>query len=121
MPTPAPTLPGQSFVIATSFVIFVLVVALVRGRKLTEKLSLFWMTFALLMLGASSFGYPHLIAGAKLIGIVYPPSALFLIAILFLLIFTLYMSIALSSLSEQNKVLAQEVALLRLDVNHNRE
>src|SRR5437764_11215418 len=97
---PLQTLPGQGFVIVASVLIFGMIVALVRSRRLSEKLSLFWMTFAFLMLGAASFGYPYLIQGASLIGINYPPSALFLMAILFLLAFTLYLSIALSSLTE---------------------
>ena len=115
-------MPGQSFVIAASILILIMVIALVRSRRLSERLSMFWMTFALLMLAAASFGYPYLIQGATLIGIVYPPSALFLIAILFLLVFTLYLSMGLSSLTEQNKVLAQELALLRVQVEsaHNR-
>jgi hypothetical protein len=109
------SLPGQSFVILASVFILIFVIGLVRRRWLSEKLSLFWLTFALLMLAAASFGYPFLIHGAKLIGIVYPPSALFLMAILFLLGFTLYLSVALSKLTDQNKTLAQEVALLRQD------
>lgn len=117
---PGQSLPGQSFVIAASIAILLLVVSLVRSRRLTERLSMFWMTFALLMLAASSFAYPYLIRGASLIGIVYPPSALFLIAILFLLLFTLYLSMGLSAVMDQNKTLAQELALLRADVEHNR-
>src|SRR5258708_7469296 len=113
---PSTSLPGQAFVIAASVVILILVIVLVRNRQLSEKLSLFWLSFAALMLATSSVGYPFLIRGATLIGIVYPPSALFLMAILFLLVFTMYLSIALSKLSEQNRILAQELALLRLAV-----
>jgi hypothetical protein len=115
-------MPGQSFVIAASILILIVVIALVRSRRLSERLSIFWMTFALLMLAAASFGYPYLIHAATLIGIIYPPSAMFLMAILFLLAFTLYLSMGLSGLMEQNKVLAQELALLRVQVErtHNR-
>jgi len=117
---PSTSLPGQSFVIVASALVLILVIALVRSRRLSEKLSLFWLSFALLMLAAASIGYPFLIHAATFIGIVYPPSALFLMAILFLLIFTLYLSMALSTISEQNKVLAQEMALLRLAMENRR-
>lgn len=117
---PSTSLPGQAFVIAASLMILILVIALVRSRRLSEKLSLFWLSFALLMLGAASIGYPFLIHAATFIGIVYPPSALFLMAILFLLVFTLYLSMALSKITEQNKVLAQEMALLRLQLEQQR-
>jgi hypothetical protein len=112
-------MPGQSFVVGASILILITVVALVRSRRLSERLSMFWVSFALLMLAAASFGFPYLIRGATLIGIVYPPSALFLMAILFLLGFTLYLSMGLSGLMEQNKVLAQEVALLRVRIKES--
>jgi hypothetical protein len=50
---------------------------------------------------------------SHLIGIYYPPSFLFLLAFLFLLLITMHFSVVISSLFESNKKLAQEVALLR--------
>ena len=49
---------------------------------------------------------------ADLIGIAYPPNALFLIAFGFVLVLLLHFSLAVSRLSDQTKVLAQRLALL---------
>ena len=49
---------------------------------------------------------------ADVIGIAYPPSALFVIAFGFILLLLLHFSIAVSKLTDQSKVLAQRVALL---------
>jgi hypothetical protein len=49
---------------------------------------------------------------AKAVGIVYPPNALFMIAFTFVLILMLHFSLAISRLSGETKVLAQEVARL---------
>ena len=107
-------MPGQRFVFLVSVLVFLAVVGLVRNRKLSEKLSLFWLTFAALTMMGSSLGFPYLLRIASWIGIVYPPSALFLLAVIFLLAFTLYLSIAIFTVNEQNRLLAQELALLRL-------
>ena len=109
-------MPGQHFVFLASLFVLFLVIVLVRNRELSENLSLFWLIFAVLMMGGSTFGFKYLLRIASLVGIVYPPSALFLLSILFLLIFTLYLSTAISRLNEQAKLLAQELALLRLHV-----
>jgi len=113
-------MPGQGFAFLSSIVVLVLVIALVRNRRLSEQLSLFWLSFAALMMAGTSFGFPHYLKLAAWIGVVYPPSALFLLALLFLLIYTLYLSIAFSGLNEQNKVLAQELAMLRLEIEESR-
>jgi len=49
---------------------------------------------------------------ANLVGIAYPPNALFLIAFGFVLVLLLHFSLAVSRLSDQTKVLAQRLALL---------
>ncbi len=56
-------------------------------------------------------------------GIYYPPAALFAVAFLFVLALLLHFSIVLSRLSDQNKILAQRVALLqqRLDEKESAE
>ena len=48
----------------------------------------------------------------QIVGIIYPPNALFVIAFGFVLVLLLHFSIAVSRLADQSKVLAQRVALL---------
>jgi hypothetical protein len=69
---------------------------------------------ALLALGAFT---PLLNRLAGLIGIEYPPSALFLVAFGFVLVLLLHFSVAVSRLADQSKVMAQRVAMLEERLN----
>jgi hypothetical protein len=53
---------------------------------------------------------------AKLIGIDYPPSALFLIFALAIFLILIQFSIILSMLTEKNTKLTQEIGLLKLEL-----
>jgi hypothetical protein len=53
----------------------------------------------------------HFTAGY--LGIKYPPSLVFLMGFLFLIIINIHFSIVISELFEKNKTLTQEIALLR--------
>jgi hypothetical protein len=101
----------QLLAIAGSALMFVLVLELVRRRAFLERYALLWLLSALVLLGLSIWrgGLEQI---ASLIGIVYPPNALFVIAFGFVLVLLLHFSLAVSRLSDQSKVLAQRVALL---------
>jgi hypothetical protein len=90
-----------------------LVFELVRRKNLKEKYSLLWLFTAiiLLILSVSRGALNQL---AALMGIYYSPSAFFLLAFFFLMLITLQFSVVISKLSERNKTLSQEVALLKL-------
>jgi len=47
------------------------------------------------------------------VGIVYPPSFLFLVGILFILLILIHFSIAISKLHQMNKKMAQDIALMK--------
>jgi len=98
-----------------SSAVLVAVIELIRRGRLKEKYSLLWL-FAggVLLLLSMSRGLLEYIA--HLFGIFYPPSFLFLLAFLFLLLITLHFSVVISGLSDKNKKLAQEVALLRQEM-----
>lgn len=93
-----------------------LILELVRSRRLKEKYSLLWIFTALVLLVFSLSG-GLLDKLGRLMGIYYSPSAFFLLAFLFLMLITVQFSVVLSKLSERNKALAQEVALLKLKVD----
>jgi hypothetical protein len=101
--------------LALSIGIFSFVIWLVRERRLREKYALLWLTTSLfiIMLTASR---RVLEVAALSIGIYYPPSLLFLVGVLFLLMVAIGQSVSLSRLSESNHNLAQEVALLRKEI-----
>jgi hypothetical protein len=97
-------------VAATVFLLLV-VLDLVRRRRLLERYALVWLgVTALLMVFALWDG---LLTGvASLIGVKYPPSALFVIAFGFVIVLLLHFSVAVSRLADQSKVLAQRLGLL---------
>jgi len=96
--------------------VLVAVIELIRRGRLKEKYSLLWL-FAggiLLLLSASRGLLTYI---SRLLGVFYPPSLLFLLAFLFLLLITLHFSVVVSGLSEKNKQLAQELAMLRQEMD----
>jgi hypothetical protein len=95
-----------------SMVIVLAVLELIRRNRLKEKYSLLWLFSSLVLLWFSfSRKSLHFVAGY--IGIQYPPSVFFLIGFLFLIIINIHFSTVISRLSDRNKTLAQEMALLK--------
>ena len=93
----------------------IVIVELIRRGQLKERYALLWL-FAGIILLVFSLSRGLLEYVASLVGIYYPPSLLFLLAFLFLLLITLHFSSVISGLSEKNKQLAQELALLRQEM-----
>lgn len=102
--------------IAGSSVLLFVVIELIRRGQLKERYSLLWLLagVVLLLLSSSRNALEFL---SRHVGIFYPPSFLFLIAFLFLLLITLHFSVVISGLSEKSKKLAQELALLRQELH----
>lgn len=92
--------------------IFISVIELVRRNRLKERYSLLWLFASIVMLWFS-LSRESLHYVSRLIGIQYPPSLIFLLAILFLIIINIHFSTVISELFEKNKHLAQEIALLK--------
>jgi hypothetical protein len=96
--------------------LLLVILELVRRKRLMERYALLWLfsTFLLLVLSVWS-GLLNSLASA--LGVSYPPSALFAVAFGVVLVLLVHFSLAVSRLSDQNKVLAQRVGLLqqRLD------
>ncbi len=92
--------------------LLVMIFELVRRKRLKEKYSLLWLLTAVVLLAlASSRGLLDKLSLAM--GIYYPPSAFFLLSFVFLTLITVQFSVVISKLSERNRVLAQELALLK--------
>jgi hypothetical protein len=101
----------QLVAVLGSVVLLLVVLELVRQRRLLERYALVWLGVAVLLILLSAWN--GLLTGvASLIGISYPPSALFAIAFGFVILLLLHFSIAVSRLHDQSKVLAQQLALL---------
>jgi hypothetical protein len=107
------------FAISASVAALILVLELVRRRRLREEYSLLWLATAFVMLLVSAWR-DLLHSLSAFVGIVYPPNLLFLLAALFLLLLMLYFSTVITRLTQENKEIAQEVALLRHEIEHLR-
>jgi hypothetical protein len=101
----------QLVAIIAAGVLLLVVLEMVRRRRLMERYALLWMLSAIVLIGLASWrnGLLHV---SRAVGIIYPPNALFLIALGFVLLLLLHFSAAVSRLSDQTKVLAQRLALL---------
>lgn len=96
--------------------LLLLILELVRRKRLMERYALLWLFSTILLLVLSVWsGLLNLLASA--VGVSYPPSALFAVAFGVVLVLLVHFSLAVSRLSDQNKVLAQRIGLLqqRLD------
>lgn len=102
----------QIFSIIGSLVLFGLIINFIRLGILKEKYSVLWLGCALAVL-ILSVRKGLLDYFALKLGIAYPPSLLFLVAFMFVLLIILHFSVVISIFHEKNKVLSQEIALLR--------
>lgn len=103
------------FAVVASLIALVVILELVRRRRLREEYSLLWLGTAIVMLVIGIWrDLLHGLAGA--VGIIYPPNLLFLLAALFLLFIQLYFSTVITKLTQENKEIAQQMALLRNEV-----
>jgi hypothetical protein len=101
----------QVLAIVVSALLLLVVLEMVRRRAFLERYALLWLFSAVVLLVLSAWrGVLGEIAG--LLGIAYPPNALFLIAFGVVLVLLLHFSLAVSRLSDQTKVLSQRLALL---------
>ena len=108
---------GQTFVFLITLVIFLLVLALVRSRKISEHFAVLWVTISFGLLLASSAAFPYLFRIARFLGIPYPPTALFLLVIFGLTLLVIQLFAWVSRLNERSRILVQQVALLRDRLN----
>ena len=104
---------GQIIAFLFTMSIFGLVMALVLTRKITERFAILWMSISIFLMLASSLAFRYLFLIARVFGIPYPPSALFLIVIFGLTLLVIELFSWVSMLNERSRLLAQQVALLR--------
>lgn len=98
--------------------LLLLILELVRRKRLMERYALLWLFSTLLLLVLSVWsGLLNSVAAA--LGVSYPPSALFAVAFGVVLVLLVHFSLAVSRLSDQNKVLAQRLGLLQQNVDEH--
>jgi hypothetical protein len=100
-------------------ILLLVVFELIRSRRLQERYALLWLltgvVIFILAVWRSLLGRV-----SDLVGIAYPPSALFVLGAFFILMVLLHYSTVISKLSEQNTTLAQRLALLEHKLEQTR-
>lgn len=88
-----------------------IVLELVRRRRLVERYALLWMIVALALLVLAIWNQ-LLDTASSAIGVEFPPNVLFVAAFAVAFLLLLHFSVITTRLSEETKILAQEVARL---------
>ena len=102
-----------------SIVTLVVLFELLRRKHLREKYAITWVVVSLMTLFVAAF--PAVLYWlSDLIGVVVPSNLLFFIASMVLLIISVHHSYELGRLEDRTRTLAEEVALLRLQVESDR-
>lgn len=105
----------QLFAIAGTLALFVFIITLIQKRRLKEEYAILWLGTALFFFVLAAFKRV-LEFLANLAGVHYAPAALLLLLILAVIVILIHYSTVLTKLAKQNKLLAQELALLKHQV-----
>lgn len=89
---------------------------LIRAKRMREDYAIMWLVlgFVFLLLSSWRESLDHI---SRLIGIAYPPAAIFIILIMCLIMIAIQYSLIISRQSNQITRLAQEIALLKKELN----
>jgi hypothetical protein len=109
----------QLVAIVVTTVLFVLVFELVRRRRLMERYALLWLGSSIVLLVLAVWtGLLERTASA--LGFEIPSNALFVVGFAFVLALLLNFSLAISRLTDETKILAQQIARLDHDARSAR-
>ena len=99
-----------------SLIFIGLIVMLIRNRKIKEAFAILWLFFGLVFLLLSLWrGSIEIIA--RILGIAYAPAAIFLILIIAIISILIHLSLITSRLTDQARILTQELGLLRMEID----
>jgi hypothetical protein len=109
---------GYGFAVIACVVVAAVVFGLLRTRRMREKYAGIWIVLALVNIVLVAF--PGLsIRIAELVGVQTPVNLLFASAFVVLLVVCIHLSTEMTQIEEQARTVAEEVALLRLDVEES--
>lgn len=106
--------------IGASAALLLYILEMVRRRKLREEYSILWL-FGSVVILILSVKKDWLEWASQAVGIFYPPSFLFLVGILFVVLILIHFSITISRLHQMNKRITQELALLKAGLSAERK
>ncbi|MFC8304084.1 DUF2304 domain-containing protein [Specibacter sp. NPDC057265] len=95
--------------------IVALVLEMLRRKKFREKYATLWLFVGMLTVILAAF--PQLLnIASELVGVQLPSNLLFILSIFLLLGVCLHLSLELSGLEDETRTLAEEVAILRTQI-----
>ena len=101
---------------AIGILLLAVIFQLIRKNRLLEQYALLWIASAVLLLVVSIWrNLLEKLAGWA--GIYYAPSAMFLVALFCGMVIALHFSVVVSQIKKQNNTLAQQVALLKQELD----
>ncbi len=110
----------QSIAVVVTALLLLLVFELVRRRRLMERYALLWLLSAVVLLVLAAWtGLLDKLSGW--VGIATPSNTLFVVGFAFVLALLLNFSLAVSRLSDESKILAQQVARLDQELRDARK
>jgi hypothetical protein len=110
----------RGLAIAVTLALLLLVFELVRRKRLSERYAILWLLAATTLFVLAAWK-GLLTTLSNDVGISYPPSALFAVAIGLIAMILLHFSLAVSRLTDQNKILAQRLGLLQQRIEEAEE
>jgi hypothetical protein len=102
----------QIIAITASLLFLAFIARLIVKGKLREEYALIWIVCSVLLI-VFSFWRAGLEVLSEFVGVADPPNLVFTFAIFAIFIYLLHLSVVVSKLHEQNKTLAQDLALIR--------
>ncbi|MDP8974898.1 MAG: DUF2304 domain-containing protein [Actinomycetota bacterium] len=103
---------AQFFVALVTIGSLLFILRLVRRRQLRAKYSLLWLSLGVVLI-VLAVSPQMLDRVSRAVGVAYPPTVFFVLAITLLLLIVIHFSWELSRLEERTRTLAEELALLR--------
>jgi len=103
-----------------SLIVLGLIVELLRRRQLSEKYAVLWLVIGGVILVLTFIGRGNLSALTNALGFTLASNLLFFLAIVFLLGVTLHLSWEVSRSEDESRKLAEDLAILRLEVEQLR-
>ncbi|WP_046174518.1 DUF2304 domain-containing protein [Domibacillus indicus] len=110
----------QIIVTGSALLLFLLTVFMAAKNKLTDQYAFMWLAFSLIGV-LLSFMLPWLNRFAASIGVSYMPSLIYLAAFLIVLALLIYHTHLLSKQEARTRVLVQEVAFLKKEMEEMRK
>jgi hypothetical protein len=102
-----------------SITTLIVLVEMMRRHRLREKYAIFWAVIAFLTLLVAAF--PAILTwAAQLVGVSVPANLLFFLASMVLLVVSIQHSSELGRLEDRTRTLAEEVAMMRMDLMQDR-